>query len=259
MTELDDDLAEPARAMLRDYEQPTMGSARRKVLQQRVMTASAAAAIPAVGGATAPAAGKTAMGFKLTLLLGGAGVCALAYVLVSMPGDDPERPRAAAPQEAAPVGVARVAAVEPEPKSETPEPALEPPAAKRPPTRVDEPEAEVVSPPKAKTPPAEPTTVESKKDEGSSSAAEEARLLARAQRALREGKHREALRAVDEHARRFPKGKLVEAREAARAVALCKLEPDRRPEIRRTFEKTFGNSAFLRRVTNACAVDSGGM
>jgi hypothetical protein len=51
----------------------------------------------------------------------------------------------------------------------------------------------------------------------------ELRLLAQAQRALRDGKLAQALDLLDEHADRFPEGALQEERHSARAVTLCRL------------------------------------
>jgi len=51
----------------------------------------------------------------------------------------------------------------------------------------------------------------------------ELRLLAQAQRALRDGRLPQALELLDEHAERFPQGALQEERHAARAVTLCRM------------------------------------
>jgi hypothetical protein len=48
-------------------------------------------------------------------------------------------------------------------------------------------------------------------------------LLSRATSALRAGRAAEALKALDEHRRKFPNGTLSEERRAARAQALCSL------------------------------------
>lgn len=53
--------------------------------------------------------------------------------------------------------------------------------------------------------------------------AEEVALLSRATSALRSGRATEALKALDEHQRRFPSGALSEERRAAKAQALCSL------------------------------------
>lgn len=52
---------------------------------------------------------------------------------------------------------------------------------------------------------------------------QEAELLARAQRALRSGQPGLALEVLAEHAQKFPRGALAQEREAARALASCKL------------------------------------
>jgi hypothetical protein len=53
--------------------------------------------------------------------------------------------------------------------------------------------------------------------------AEEVALLSRATKALRAGRAGEALKALDEHQSRFPRGALSEERRAAKAEALCSL------------------------------------
>jgi len=52
---------------------------------------------------------------------------------------------------------------------------------------------------------------------------EELGFLRRAQEALQQGEPVEALRALDRHARLFPRGAMRQEREAARAVSLCEL------------------------------------
>lgn len=51
----------------------------------------------------------------------------------------------------------------------------------------------------------------------------EMRLLARANAAMRAGRHADALAVLDEHARDFPRGQLAPEREYERALALCEL------------------------------------
>jgi TolA-binding protein len=53
--------------------------------------------------------------------------------------------------------------------------------------------------------------------------AQEVAILSRATSALHAGRPLDALKALDEHQRRFPSGALVEERRAARAQALCEL------------------------------------
>jgi hypothetical protein len=52
---------------------------------------------------------------------------------------------------------------------------------------------------------------------------EEVLLLRRAQLSLRSGDPRRAMALLDEHAEKFPEGKLADAREVARMVTLCEL------------------------------------
>jgi hypothetical protein len=81
-------------------------------------------------------------------------------------------------------------------------------------------------------------------------------LLRDAHDALRNGDGARALALLDEHGRRFPRGSLVEEREAARVLALCK--------VGRAVEARDAASRFLRehpqspqaeRVAHACDAD----
>lgn len=83
--------------------------------------------------------------------------------------------------------------------------------------------------------------------------AQEVSLLSRATSALRSGRPEEALRALAEHQRQFPKGVLTEERRAARAQALCTL--GRHAEARAdlsTLAKTAPHSPQAARARQAC-------
>jgi outer membrane protein assembly factor BamD (BamD/ComL family) len=49
------------------------------------------------------------------------------------------------------------------------------------------------------------------------------RLLAQANAATREGRHADALRVLDQHAREFPRGQLAPERDYKRAKVTCEL------------------------------------
>jgi hypothetical protein len=75
-----------------------------------------------------------------------------------------------------------------------------------------------------------PTTVETTSAEQNIPAkratdrlAQEVAILSRATSELHAGRPANALKAIDEHARKFPNGLLVEERRAARTQALCAL------------------------------------
>jgi hypothetical protein len=73
------------------------------------------------------------------------------------------------------------------------------------------------------------------------------------QQALRAGNAGRALSLAGEHARRFPRGALIEEREGVRAVAQCKLAPpDGRATIAESFLRRFGSSPYAARVKAAC-------
>lgn len=83
--------------------------------------------------------------------------------------------------------------------------------------------------------------------------AEEITLVRAMQQALRSGNASQALALAGEHARRFPKGALIEEREGARAVARCQLaQPEARTAILEGFSKSFGASPYAARVKAAC-------
>jgi hypothetical protein len=83
--------------------------------------------------------------------------------------------------------------------------------------------------------------------------AEELTLVRAMQQALRSGDSARALSLAAEHARRFPKGALVEEREGVRAVAQCRLAaPEARPALLSAFERRFSGSPYAARVKAAC-------
>ncbi len=83
--------------------------------------------------------------------------------------------------------------------------------------------------------------------------AEEVALLSRATSALRAGHAAEALKALDEHQSRFPRGALSEERRAAKAEALCSL--GRVSEGRAELARLAPQSPTAARARKAC--DSG--
>jgi outer membrane protein assembly factor BamD (BamD/ComL family) len=83
---------------------------------------------------------------------------------------------------------------------------------------------------------------------------EEVKLMTAAQAALRSGQPRRALHLLNEHARRFPNGKLASARAVAHMVALCAVgrADEARSEADRFLAKS-PSSPFAERVRNVCA------
>lgn len=91
------------------------------------------------------------------------------------------------------------------------------------------------------------------RDEGPGALAEEARLLALARAALREGEAARALALVEVHAARFPRGELLAERWAARGFALCAL--GRREDARGSRDRLAAlspGSAVLGRLDETC-------
>jgi hypothetical protein len=85
------------------------------------------------------------------------------------------------------------------------------------------------------------------------SPAEELPLVRAMQQALRAGNPSQAIALAADHARRFPRGSLVEEREGVRAVARCQLAaPDARAPILAAFTQRFVTSPYAARVKAAC-------
>jgi hypothetical protein len=82
--------------------------------------------------------------------------------------------------------------------------------------------------------------------------AAEMAVLRRASALVRAQEGQRALQALDEHARRFPKGQLVEDREALRVQALCAAgQSEAARQAARAFEHAHPASAHLRRVRSS--------
>lgn len=87
--------------------------------------------------------------------------------------------------------------------------------------------------------------------------AEELRLVNSARRSLAAGQPQAALRALDEHARRFPRGQLVEERDVARALARCAQTPSsERIAVAEAFAAAHPRSPAIARVRHACAAEA---
>lgn len=78
--------------------------------------------------------------------------------------------------------------------------------------------------------------------------AEEVAILSRATSELHSGRPAGALRALDEHQRKFPRGLLVEERRAARVQALCALgrKSEAKPELERLVKSAPQSPTTLR-------------
>jgi len=83
---------------------------------------------------------------------------------------------------------------------------------------------------------------------------EEARMLARVERALRDENPRFALGLLGEMDRTLPGGQLLEERQAARALAHCQLGSEAAAERAREFAERHPQSAYLSRIRQACSV-----
>jgi hypothetical protein len=133
-------------------------------------------------------------------------------------------------------------------------PAVAPPAPSSPPPAVvrraaPRPAAQAPSPE-----PTVPTPEQAPADSGAaaSTIADEARLLKRAQHALRVDAPDRALAVLDEHARRFPAGVMALEREALRAIAAC---TGGRPHAREQARKVLARreaASYTDRIRRAC-------
>lgn len=87
---------------------------------------------------------------------------------------------------------------------------------------------------------------------------EEVALLSRAETDLHAGRFESALRALDEHERRFPHGALEQDRMAARAQALCALGRTAEAQVPlERLARTAPNSPNEERARQACRADLG--
>jgi len=118
--------------------------------------------------------------------------------------------------------------------------------------------------PQAIEPPSEPNAPASPKSSGASGSEsprsgneirEEVALLSKAQAALSRGRPQEALEAITEHARRFPRGALVEERAATRVRTLCALgrTQEAATELKRV-QRLNPSSAYLARAQESCGL-----
>lgn len=217
-------------AVGREATQPDAGA------RERIRTGVAARL--ASGGGVA----RWAWGWRawLGVGVGVLGVCAIAIGLrgtaprVSTPAPkqalvEPPPAPAAAPTSTAPAPV--VAAI---------------------PSSASEPALAIVAPPSVSLP-NKPAPPAARSAEASPDPAEELALVRSMQQALRSGSPGQALTLAAEHARRFPRGTLVEEREGVRAVAQCQLAaPPARPPILATFLQRFASSPYAARVKAAC-------
>jgi outer membrane protein assembly factor BamD (BamD/ComL family) len=93
-----------------------------------------------------------------------------------------------------------------------------------------------------------------------SSIAEEAALLKQANAELAAGRPERALVLLDDHARRFPRGGLVEEREAARVLALCAAGRHAQGlAARDRFLRDHPSSLHTARVQSACTTTTNGI
>lgn len=81
----------------------------------------------------------------------------------------------------------------------------------------------------------------------------ELQLLGKAQNALKTGQPNDALRALDEHARKFPSGVLAAERAGVRPIALCQAgRLDEGRAAARSYLRVVPNSVLSKRIRVAC-------
>lgn len=190
------DLSEAARELIRDGQ-----SILRPSLDDRARVASALASRLPEGALVASttagaAAGRWLVWQKVTGLVVGVGLVGASATWALRPSED-VTPAAAAGRAAVPM------------TAETP-------------AQLPLPEP-VEAPPVPSSPSPSDVAVPTKPAAAVDRLAEEVSILSKATGQLRSGKPGEALRLLNEHQRRFPGGRLVEERRAARIQALCAL------------------------------------
>ena len=113
--------------------------------------------------------------------------------------------------------------------------------------------SEVVTAPSAAAKPAPETNKLTPALARSANPAEELSIVRAMQQALRAGNPSQALALAADHARRFPRGTLLEEREGVRAVAQCQLvAPGARAAVLDAFTRRFSTSPYAARVKAAC-------
>ncbi len=96
-------------------------------------------------------------------------------------------------------------------------------------------------------------TAKSPSHASSSTLEAELGIVGRAQKSLKSGQPGEALRALDEHARRFPSGVLAVERSGVRTVALCQAgRLDEGRAAARSYLRLVPNSVLSKRIRIAC-------
>jgi hypothetical protein len=177
---------------------------------------------------------------KIALVAAVAGSVAVGVMQVGSP--EPARPlrtsgvgEIAAPSHPKPAAVAA-----------DPPPAATPPPAVLPVT----PEAEPIATPakSSRRPKAKPAPVPSR-------LAEETALLRKAWRALEQGRSVQAATVIAKHESEFPRGSLVEEREAVRAVLGCRRDASSAESTAARFAKRYPKSIHRARVRRACTED----
>jgi hypothetical protein len=255
------DLSPEARAIVdaaRVAERPPPGAQKR--IQAAILAGIATGAGPAsaaTGAATSAKVGSAGLGLKLLAPL---AIVALGLGGAWVAGAFDEAPeRRLSPQPSALSPQPEVASTEPEVELVAePEPEVEP---------EPEPEVEViavVAPKPEKEPVAEverepvvqkpKPVVRSPKPESATSIKEELEIIRGVQKAIKGGDGRAALALIADHAERFPRGQLVQEREAARVRALCALDRvDAARAAAAEFLERWPKSPQSARVRSSCA------
>lgn len=248
---------------LRAYRQATaMPPARRAANLQRARQRLAAGTTPDLDVSLPASSTAGAHGPLIVKILGGIGAAAVAWAVASGTDDTGSespvpsvqaqvRPEASADEEVASVARAEPpSSTRPSARAEKPLDADEPALQAAPSAPAPTPAAKETKPvPRARRTPTPPRSA------GDLSA--EVDLLKRAQLAQAKGQPARALEILREHRRRFPDGRMAEAREVARMTALCTL--GREPELAKAkarFLAEHADSAHAARVRNLCTDDT---
>ncbi len=177
---------------------------------------------------------------KIALVATVAGSVAVGVMQVGRP--EPTEPLRAS-------GVAQITApppVEPERTQDPPQPQPVPAALPSTPEPVPEPRPTPQRPQSKPQPKSKPAPAVSR-------LAEETALLRKAWKALDQGRSVQAATVIAQHEKAFPKGSLVEERDAVRAVLGCRRDASTAENTAQRFAKRYPKSVHRARVRRACA------
>lgn len=238
MERMNDELGPEARALLASYKRERPGQGARARNLQGVQRRVASRSRPQ----------RSSMKHQLAWGFAAAAAAALLLLVIDRVLPRPE----VAGSESAPAGSQ---AVHGEATPSEPERVKERPAIAPTPAPTPEPAPIVVPetrPDRDRPPPSRPSTTPALAPSSADSLAEETQLVALARAALGRDDLDAAQAALDDHARRFPSGALVEDRIAYATIVSCRRSEVDRDAKRREFLQRYPRSPHRPRIDEAC-------